>query len=127
MAWTKTTENSLLVGKEESVTLPSSATTEYSSIIDFIGPNAQYEKKYVGFGFNPTSVSGTDLDIALYGSMTRTGTKYLLKDAVVTDITATGLVFGQVDLNAYPAPYYWLAWTADTDESNGSISAYVVF
>jgi hypothetical protein len=36
-------------------------------------------------------------------------------------------VFGQVDLNTYPAPYYWLAWTADPDESNGSISAYVVF
>lgn len=126
MSWSKSTENGLLVAKEETITLPSSATTEYSSEINFVRPDNSKANKYVEFGFNASAVTGTNIDIALYGAMSSGGTKFLLKDTIVADITATGLVFGQVDLNAYPAPYYYLAWTTDVDESANTISVYVI-
>lgn len=114
----------MLVAKE-TYTLPSSATTEYSTEIDWVHPN-KLANRYVSFTFNPSAVSGTNLDIALYGADTSGGTKYLLLDAVVADITATGTVAGQVDLNAYPAPFYYLAWTSDADESSNTIDVAVV-
>ena len=126
MAWTQKTRNGTVVGSETSITLPASATIGYSSEITFVKPDLSKANKYVEFGFNPSAVSGTNLDIALYGAMTSGGTKFLLKDAVVADITATGLVFGQIDINAYPAPYYYLAWTADVDESANTIDVYVI-
>ena len=111
----------------ESYTLPSSATTEYSSVLKADGvhlqPDQNKANKYATFTFNASAVSGTNLDIALYGSDTEAGTtKFLLKDAVVADITATGTVAGTVDLNAYPAAYYFLAWTADANESANTIA-----
>ena len=109
----------------ESYTLPSSATIGYSSVIKK-QPDMSKANKYVTCTFNASAVSGTNLDIALYGSDTEAGTtKFLLKDAVVADITATGTVAGQVDLNAYPAAYYFLAWTADADESANTIAVKV--
>lgn len=126
MSWTKKTEHGTIMVAKETKTLPSSATTEYSSEIDFLKPDNSKEHCYVEFGFNPSAVTGANLDIALYGAFETGGTKYLLKDAIVADITAPGLVFGQVDLNAYPAPYYYLAWTSDADESANTIDVYVV-
>ena len=124
MSWVKQTEpktSKTLVAKELTITLPSSATTEYGSEIDFLTPD-----HYVSFGFNASAVSGTNLDIALYGAYESGGTKYLLKDAVVSDITATGLVFGGVDLQSYPAPYYYLAWTSDANEVANTIDCFIV-
>jgi hypothetical protein len=131
MAWTKTSEGlegqKLLVGKEETVTLPSSATTEYSSEIDFIAADLKNNNRYVTFGIIASAVTGTNLDIGLYGSMTSGGTKFLLLDAVVADVTnAAKVKFQAVDLNAYPAPYYYLGWTSDGDESANTVSAYVI-
>ena len=128
MTWSKKTPNGdWIVASELATTLPSSATTEYGSVIDWIFPSNKLTNKYVYFGFNASAVSGTDLDIALYGAMTPTGTKVLLKDIVVADITATGLAIGQIDLNAYPYPYYFLAWTSDADESANTIDTYVIY
>ena len=125
MSYYEHTANDMLV-LSESYTLPSSATTEYSSVIKKVKPNLDNANRYVEIGFNASAVTGTNLDIALYGSDTEAGTsKYLLKDAIVADITATGWSFGQVDLNAYPAPYYFLAWTSDADESANTIATKV--
>jgi len=131
MAWTKTSEGisgrEVLVGKEESITAPSSATTEYSSEIDFISVNNKEAASYVTFGIIASAVTGTNLDIGLYGAMTSGGTKFLLLDAVVTDVTnAAKVQFKSINLNAYPAPYYYLGWTSDGDESANTISAYVI-
>lgn len=126
MAWTKTSKGKMLL-YSETVTLPSSATTEYGSVIDSeqIGPNLDKLNRYVTFVFNASAVSGTNLDIALYGATTQGGTKFNLKDAVVADITATGKVAGVVDLNAYPAPFYYLGWTSDANESANTITVEV--
>ena len=119
-------DKSGLLVLSESYTLPSSATTEYSSVIKHFHPNLRNNNRYVTFTFNASAVSGTNLDIALYGSADEAGTsKYLLLDAVVADITATGIVAGVVDLNAYPAPFYFVAWTSDQSESDNSIAVTV--
>jgi hypothetical protein len=129
MSWTKPS----IVGNKrniavatETYTLPASATTEYSSAIDFVGPNLDNNNRWVAFGFNASAVSGTNLDIGLYVAATEAGTKTLVKDAVVADITATGKATGLVDLNAYPGAFYFLGWTSDTDESANTIAVEVV-
>lgn len=127
MAWSKKTVNKLVVAKEETITLPSSATLGYSSEIDFLRPDPSHANKYVEIGFNPSAVSGTNLDIDLFGAYESGGTKFNLKADIITAPTATGLVFGQVDLNAYPAPYYYLSWLPDANESANTISVYVIF
>lgn len=125
MAWTEKsvtgTGRNLLV-LSETYTLPSSATTEYSSAIVLIGPNLSNNNRWVAFGFNASAVSGSNLDIGLYGAPTLGGTKTLLLDAVVSDIAATGKVTGVVDLNAYPSGFYFLGWITDTNESANTIA-----
>lgn len=125
MAWTKTsvTGNKRNIAVlSETYTLPSSATTEYSSVIDQFGPNLDNNNRWIAVTLNASAVSGTNLDIALYGAKTSTGTKSLLKDAIVADITATGAVTGLIDLNAYPAPFYFIGWTSDANESANTIT-----
>jgi hypothetical protein len=125
MAWGIRKVNRMGVATETK-TLPSSATTEYSSEITFLHPNENLNK-YVGFTFEASAVSGTNLDIALYGATASGGTKSLLKDAVVADITDTTRATGIIDLHAYPMPYYYLAWTSDADESANTIAVTVTY
>ena len=121
MSWSKKTANK--VGRlTETYTLPSSATTEYSTVLTEVRPRRDGTEQNVTFVFNASAVSGTNLDIALYGADKSGGTKFLLKDAVVADITATGANAGVVDINAYPASVYYLAWTADANESANTIT-----
>lgn len=112
----------------ETYTLPSSATTEYSSVIDAnknVGPDFRNNNRYVTFTLNASAVSGTNLDIALYACDSDGSNPVLLLDAVVADITATGLVAGVVDLNHYPAQFYVIGWTSDVDESANTIDLQV--
>lgn len=106
--------------KKETYDLPASGVG-YSSVIDDLGPNAN-QNRYVTFVLDATAVSGTNLDIALYGADNENGTKVLLLDALVPDITDGSRVAGQVDLNAYPAGVYWVGWTVDVDESANDIA-----
>jgi hypothetical protein len=129
MSWTSTgvtgkKRNITLL--EETFTLPASATIGYSTVIDDFGPNLDNNNRWISASFNASAVTGTNLDIALYGASSDGGTKFLLKDAVVADITATGTVAGLIDLNAYPAAFYYLAWTADVDESANTITVKVM-
>lgn len=123
MSFVQSSINGFLIA-EETYTLPASATIGYSSVIDFLKWRYKgNQNEYATFKFNASAVTGTNLDIALYGSDSLAGTvKYLLKDAVVADIAATGTVAGTIDIKAYPAPYYFLAWTADVDESANTIT-----
>lgn len=121
MSWTKTSQNDMLKATETS-TLPSSATTEYSSEINFLKVNPEHASKKVIMLIAASAVSGTNLDIALYGAKSEGGTKYLLLDAIVADITDTTQGVKILDLNAYPAPYYYIGWTADADESDNTIT-----
>lgn len=127
MSWTELTPNTSDVGYlKETYTLPSTVTREYSSVIDKFRPNLKNANRYIMVGLNPSAVTGTNLDIALYGSWDRAGTtKVLLVDAIVADLTVTGWLFGQVDLNAYPFPYYWIAWLPDVNESANTIEVII--
>jgi len=130
MAWTHAKpRGDMLVASETAITLPGSAIAGYSSVISWLTPNPkEFLNQYVMFGFHPSAISEGDIDFALYGAMTATGTKVLLKDTVVADQTtgAGALVFGAVDINAYPFPYYFMTFTAAGDESANTISCYVV-
>jgi len=127
MAWARRTANDLGT-QYEVTTLPSSAAQEFGSVIDFLKPRCDGTTQYITFIFLPTAVTGTNLDIALYGSTDSAGTsKYLLKDIVVADLTVDAMaVAGKIDINAYPAPYYFIAWTADADEHLNTITVDIV-
>ena len=127
MAWTPNTQNDVPMYEELLITLPSRDTTEYSSEIDFIRPNLEYENQWVAFIAHPSAITGTNLDIALYGAWESAGTKVLLKDAIIADLTADDTpVVGLVDMNLYPCPYYYIAHTADGDEHLNTISYRVI-
>ena len=104
-------------------------TTGYSSVISAIKVRSKEKSngQYISFLVSATAVSGTDIDIALYGALTSTGTKFLLKDAIVTDLaTATPAFGGSLDIQQYPAPYYFIAWTTDADETANDITVNIM-
>ena len=128
MAWTKTNLRNKQAHDTETYTLPASAVAGYSSVIDWVNVDRSNDHNWVSLKFHPTAITGTNLDIALYGSDTLAGTtKYLLKDAIVADLTADDtVVCGNIDFNLYPSPYYFLAWTADVNESANTIAVSVI-
>lgn len=112
---------------EKSVTLPASATTEYSDELEFFPDKAGYtQKRVITVGLQASAVSGTNIDIGLYADFEDGGTKVLLLDALVADLTDGTLTAGTVDLNDYPARAYYIGWTTDVDESANTIDWYVV-
>ena len=124
MAWSKTSANGFSVYTEE-ITLPSSATTEYSSEIDFLAPNPKTTNRNVIVVANASAVSGTNLDISLQGGWvtgTAGGSMVQLVDGFIGDISATGNNIDILDLNAYPSPYYRIAHLSDADESANTIT-----
>ena len=122
MAFTKTSANGKTV-YQESYTLPASATIGYSSEIDFFKFDPKLASKNVTIVLNASAVSGTNLDVSLHGTWEAGGSKVtLVSDGLVTDIAATGNNVDILDLNSYPMPYYYVAWTADADESANTIT-----
>jgi hypothetical protein len=129
MAWKHERTRNKNAYVSETYTLPASAANGFSSVIDFINPERTHETNWASFKFHPSAITGDNLDIALYGSDTSAGTnKYLLLDALVADLTADDTVIaGAIDMNLYPAPYYFLAWLAPGDESANTISVSVSY
>lgn len=127
MAWTKRS-NKGVAFLDETYTLPSSAVREYSSVIVEMLPDPKRQNRYISVAMYPSAITGSDLDIALYGSVDRSGTdKFQLVDAVLTDLTVDATwVVGLIDLNAYPAPFYFLAWLPDVNESANTIRVIVM-
>lgn len=112
--------------KQESATLPASATTNFSSPMTFLKYLKGRASQYISFLVTCSAVTGTNVDIALYGSFTVGGSKFLLLDAPVADVTnAVKVQGGVVNLALYPAPNYWVAWTADVNESANTITVQV--
>jgi len=110
---------------QESYTLPTTGTG-YSSVIDFIKVKGDGNSQYITFVLKPSAITGTNLDIALYGAMTSGGDKFLLADAIVADLTLDNTaVAGVVNIELYPAPYYYVAWTVDVDESANTVTLQV--
>lgn len=131
MAWaTPVTENGVYYAKEETITLPSATGTEYSSLIDFLDHVLRANHNgYIEITATVSTVSGTNIDVALYGSFTSAGTtKTQLLDAPVADFGTSASAatnVGSVNLKLYPYPYYWLGHTVDADEDANTISYYI--
>lgn len=89
-----------------------------SLVAGLLGSNGQY----ISFSFNASAVTGTNLDIALYGADTVDGDKFLLLDALVADITATGKVTGIIDIQQYPAAFYFISVTGDNAEVGNTLA-----
>ena len=124
MAWAKRTKNS--VGTQyEAVTQAASATYAYSSVIDFWSVKADGKNRYITIFAEASAVSGTNIDISLWGAYSSGGTKFLLLDAPgsIADLTnAAKTAAGRIDLEAYPAPYYYIGMLADVDESANTVT-----
>jgi hypothetical protein len=105
------------------VTGATDTTQTYLPVITFM-TNSLNRHRHVFLNFYFPVVTGTNIDVAIYGSMTPTGTKFLLLDAPVADITTAGAAKGtEFDVNAYPAPYYWVSLIYDGN--NGGNTGYV--
>lgn len=128
MAWVKKTVNQVLYTKELLITLPSSAIAGYSSEIGFAHVGRYGGVRYMLPAAQASAVTGANIDFALYGAYASGGTKYLLLDAIIADITdATFTIGTAVDLWAYPMPYYYIAHTVDQDEDANTISYHLTF
>ena len=124
MAWTKGTANGM--GRNfETVTQAASATYAYSSVIDFLKPKGDGQARYVSLFAEASAVSGTNIDISLWGAYTSGGTKFLLVDAPgsIADLTNAAKTAGaSFNIEAYPAPYYYIGMLADVNESANTVT-----
>lgn len=127
MAWTFNSgkdENYMGIYSEDYL-LPN-ATLAYSTVITFLESQARQPGFMVTFSFKVDVLTGTNVDLALYGSITETGTKELLADAIVADLTDTTEKIGHLDIGLYPMPFYFLGWTTDADETSNTITAKII-
>ena len=113
-----------VVFQSETITLPASGVG-YTSAIPNLAPDPKEATNFVTITVQASAVSGTNLDIGLYGSDSETGTKVLLLDAPVADITGTTLAVARVDLNLYPAGYYFIGATVDASEAANTLTVKV--
>ena len=121
MAWDKPTVNGHLVAQEVLSNMLNNGTS-YSSEIDFGKYDHRQLTKFLGYHFVASAVTGTNLDIALMGAHSSGGTKILLLDAVVADITDNTPVIAFKDINLYPMPYYYIRIITDGDETSNTLT-----
>jgi hypothetical protein len=97
------------------------SNTQYTGVFS-IPKTARKSHRYVTFFLSADAITGTNIDVALMGANTSGGTKYLLLDAVVADITNGADKVAVVDINAYPMPYYYLRLIADADNKANTLT-----
>ena len=128
MAFVSQGRNGLKVSTDAAVALADTTTTYSGRFPSSAKPDLSRATRYVVIGCNATAVTGTNLDVSLYGSDTLGGAvKFSLLDAVVADLTATGWVWSvPIDLNAYPAPYYYIGFLSDVDEVANTVAVRLI-
>ena len=127
MAWKHSTIGSFgdRVSVDSALAAPASAIAVYTPEIDFI-PLSKHPTRFISILCLGTgTVTSTHVEVALYGSATPGGTKFLLADNIVTALTNSVKVQGAVlDLNLYPAPYYYISFTSDGDDTTSTALVY---
>lgn len=125
-AWTEAQAEGLKYSYIATADLAGSATTTYTAVMDFLEYNARSGGvQGVTVTGEATAVSGTDVNIHLFGSFNNnTANAIKLIDSVVT-VTNGVKASGTFDLRSYPVPYLWLGVQTDTDESGNDITIYV--
>jgi hypothetical protein len=89
-----------------------------SLVIGDGGSNGQY----VSFSFTPSAVTGTNLDIALYGADTIDGDKSLLLADIVAVLENDGVrITGIIDVQQYPSAFYFISVTGDNAETGNTM------
>lgn len=125
MAFTKSTENGFLKAVEV-VTL-GNATTVYSSVLDTLRVRRRFAQNVFTVTLQASAVSGTNVDISLYGSDTEAGTvKRLVTANIVTALTDTTEAVAYIDVGAKPWPYYFLSFLSDADETANTVTVTIL-
>jgi len=129
-AWSVvTTKNNGDVTWQSVVDIAASSATYYTNEISFMGPDLSNNNRWVAVHVSMAAVTSTHVEVALYGVTVTGGTKFALKTTLVANLT-TGAVLnagGVVDLNAYPAAYYYVGLTTDADDAanDATVSIFV--
>lgn len=126
MAWKKNIDT-LTRGSgvywEETLTLPGGAAqTVYTAEIGFIGVSPTKTRSKVLIEVVASAVSGTNVDVALVGAYTKSGTKTTLVAALVAALTDATPALASVDLNDEAAMVYYISFLADADESANNVT-----
>ena len=130
MAWKKSTVGSFgdQLAVQTGIAAPASPFTVLTDEIDFLSLSKNYPNRYISVLVEGTGdVTSTSIEVALYGSAVPGGTKFLLVDNIVTALTNSAKTSGaRLDLNDYPAPYYYISMTSDADDTTGTPLTYKV-
>lgn len=121
MAWTSKTRNGM--GGKQEILAGAATGTSYSSVIDFLKPKGDGKNRYVALSVLASAITGTDIDIFLYGSLDSAGTvKTVLLDCL--DMSQGTAVSGVkiFDLEAYPYPYYFISQTVQASEAANTLT-----
>jgi len=124
MAQTINTRNGLAVIEELTITGPSS-TTVYGTEISVLKPNFTNNNRWVTVTAKASATPTGTLTIDLYAANSSGGTKYQIKANIITlsDATTTAAL---VDLNAYPAPYYYIGIQSTGNDSGHTFDVSMV-
>jgi len=121
MSWLNVGANNVPC-KKEVITLPSSTGSAYSSVIDFVGPNTLHEHAYVNMTFKASAISGTNIDLVLFGSETTSSADAVDTGYSIAALTDATVLLKNVDLNQYGFPYYFIKYTVDADEDANTLT-----
>lgn len=125
MAFTGSSVNGL--SKRQEVITLVNATTVFSSAIDFLHLRRRFPQNVVTVLIQASAVSGTNVDVNLYGSDTLAGTtKRLLEANFVTALTDGTEAIATFDAGAQPWPYYFFRFETDADETANTVTVTIL-
>lgn len=123
MAWDKNTVNDMLVATE---TIDGKSTAKaYTAEIDFFKMGPYGGVRWLRVAATPDTITGSNYDVTLEGAYESGGTKVVLKDEIIADMTVDGAEVATTvawDLWSTPMPFLYLAFLSDTDETSNEIA-----
>jgi hypothetical protein len=100
----------------QTIAAPDTDTT-FSDVIKEIKPDFTNNNRFINVSAILSASATGAVTVDLYGSNDEAGTsKYQLKANIISSLT-NAVQAAVVDLNAYPAPYYFIGVQSDGDDS----------
>jgi hypothetical protein len=128
MAWTKKTIGSFgdQLYQETGLTAAAAAGAVYSPEMQ-IPIDANRTTRYISVLCEQTgSITSASITVALWVAFVQGGQKFKVADNIVTALTNAAKTQGnRLDLNAYPAPYYYIGYTSTANDSAASFKTSV--
>ena len=130
MALTKLTKNDGLLVSEDAITGPNN-TTAYSTQLLDLKPDTNKTTNKVLIAIKASGAFTTNGTMDIYGSWSPTnqeslGEKFQLVDNALSGNISTAWQTYVLDLNAFPAPYYYVAVHSTGDNSGKTFSIRVM-